>query len=188
MVNCDGHRAVGLLLCVALCLAPLAGGERLEQLWRYERAAVAGGQWWRLITAHVVHLDARHALLNCAGLVLLWALFARSYRLTQWLWVIAICVVCIDAGFWLISTSLQWYVGTSALLHGVFACGCVALIYQRDRIGYIAAVVFVAKLAWEQLHGPLPLETRYPVITASHAYGAFGGALSGLLLRRIDRL
>jgi rhomboid family GlyGly-CTERM serine protease len=172
-----------LLLCVALLLAPLAGGDRLELLWRYERLAVAEGQWWRLLSAHVVHLDAWHAVLNCMGLALLWALFARSYRLTQWLLAMGLILATIDLGFWFISTDLQWYVGASAALHGVFACGCIALIRQRDRIGYAAAVIFVAKLLWEQLHGPLPLMSGHPVVTVSHTYGAVGGALAGLLLR-----
>jgi rhomboid family GlyGly-CTERM serine protease len=182
-LNCDGRYALGLLLCVALLLAPLAGGEPLTRLWRYERLAVADGQWWRFVTAHFVHMDAGHALLNCMGLALLWALFARSWRPGQWVIALAITMVTINLGFWFISTGLQWYVGASALLHGAFACGCMALIFQRDRLGLIAAVVLVAKLIWEQVHGPLPLETRHPVITASHAYGAVGGALAGLLLK-----
>jgi rhomboid family GlyGly-CTERM serine protease len=174
---------------MAVLLAPLAGGEPLTLLWRYERQAVAAGQWWRLLTAHFVHMDAGHALLNCAGLALLWALFARSYSLTQWLWTMAIALLTIDAGFWFVSTGLAWYVGASALLHGVFACGCIALMRQRDPIGYLAAAVFIAKLAWEQLHGPLPFETEHPVVTVSHAYGALGGAVAGLLLRaRTERL
>ncbi len=187
-LNCDGRYAPGLLLCVALLLAPLAGGERLQMLWRYERAAVAEGQWWRLLTAHFVHMDTWHAVLNCIGLALLWALFARSYRLTQWLFALGLTLVTIDLGFWFISTGLQWYVGASALLHGVFACGCIALIRERDRVGYIATAVFAAKLLWEQVHGPLPLETEHPVVTVSHAYGAAGGALAGLLLCLRDRL
>jgi rhomboid family GlyGly-CTERM serine protease len=134
-------------------------------------------------------MDAGHALLNCVGLALLWALFARTYRLQQWLWVIGITVTTIDLGFWFVSTGLQWYVGASAVLHGVFACGCVALVRQRDALGYVAAAVFAAKLLWEQLHGPLPFETEHPVVTVSHAYGAVGGVLAGLLLRgRSDRL
>ena len=181
-LNCDGRLGIGLLLSLALLLAPLAGGEALTQLWRYERAAVADGQWWRLVTAHLVHMDARHALLNGVGLALLWALFARSWRPGQWLFALALTLVTIDAGFWFISTGLQWYVGASALLHGAFACGCIALVFQRDRLGQIAAVILVAKLVWEQMQGPLPLETRHPVVTASHAYGAVGGALAGLLL------
>jgi rhomboid family GlyGly-CTERM serine protease len=182
-LNCDGRHLLGLLLCAALLLAPLAGGEALQQLWRYERLAVSDGQLWRLLSAHIVHLDAGHALLNCTGLALLWALFARSYRLGQWLWALVVIVATIDLGFWFISTGLQWYVGASAVLHGVFACGCIALVRQRDPVGYVAAAIFVAKIVWEQLHGPLPFETEHPVVTVSHAYGAIGGVLAGLLLR-----
>jgi rhomboid family GlyGly-CTERM serine protease len=182
-LNLDGRYGPGLLLAVLLLLAPLLGGSSLELLWRYERSGVAQGEWWRLLTAHVMHLDAWHAMLNCMGLALLWALFARSYRLAQWGWALLVTIVTIDLGFWFISTGLQWYVGASAVLHGVFACGCIALIRQRDAVGVVAAAVFVAKLLWEQIHGPLPLETRHPVITVSHAYGALGGALAGLLLR-----
>jgi rhomboid family GlyGly-CTERM serine protease len=182
-LNCDGRYAAGLLLCIVVLLGPLAGGEQLEMLWRYERLAVAEGQWWRLVTSHFVHIDSRHALLNCAGLALLWALFARSYRPAQWLPALGMILATIDLGFWFISTDLQWYVGASAALHGVFACGCLALIRQRDRLGYAAAAIFVAKLLWEHLQGPLPLMSGQPVVTESHAYGALGGALAGLVLR-----
>lgn len=182
-LNCDGRYAVALLLCLALLLLPLAGGEALLQTLRYEREAIAGGQWWRFLTAHLVHMDAGHALLNCTGLALLWALFARSWKPSQWLFALAFTMTVIDLGFWFISTSLHWYVGASALLHGAFAFGCMALVFQRDRLGQVALLVLVAKLAWEQLHGPLPLETRHPVVTVSHAYGAAGGLLAALLLR-----
>lgn len=180
-LNCDGFYGWGLLISLTLLLAPLAGGEHLRQLWRYEREAIAAGQWWRFVSAHVTHMDAGHALLNCAGLSLLWALFARSYRPLQWLLALTVTMALIDLGFWFVSTGLRWYVGASAMLHGVFACGCVAMIRQRDRLGYVAAACVIAKLVWEQLHGPLPLETRHPVVTVSHAYGAIGGVLAGLL-------
>src|SRR5438270_2120421 len=63
-LNYDGR--LGLILagsCVLLLLASLTG-EPGRLLLRYDRAALAAGQWWRLVTAHVVHLDVRHALLN----------------------------------------------------------------------------------------------------------------------------
>jgi rhomboid family GlyGly-CTERM serine protease len=182
-LNCDGAYGRGLAAAVALLLLPLLGGQALREAWRYERAAVAAGQWWRLITCHVVHLDVTHALLNSVGLALLWALFAREYRVRQWLLAMAASALSIATGFWFFSTHLQWYVGASALLHGVFACGCAALIRKRDRVGVIAGIVFVAKLAWEQWHGPLPFERAEQVVTISHLYGAIGGALAGVLLR-----
>ena len=47
----------------------------------------------------------------------------------------------------------------------------------------IAAMLFVAKLAWEQWQGPLPFERADQVVTISHLYGAIGGAVAGVLLR-----
>ena len=187
-LNADRGYGLGLLLALAVLLLPLLGGEALQELWRYERSSMVAGQWWRWGTAHITHLDAGHALLNCTGLALLWALFARSYRPWQWAVAVALILLTIDAGFWFISTQLQWYVGASALLHGAFAAGCVAMIRQQDRLGTVAIIVLVAKLAWEQLHGPLPLETHHPVVTVSHAYGALGGVLAGMLLRSPRKL
>lgn len=181
--NCDGWHGFALLACLVALLAPLAGGEQLREAWRYERVEVAAGQWWRFLTAHLTHLDARHAALNVAGFALLWALFARSYTPRQWLAGIGLCVLTIDAGFWLLSPELAWYVGASALLHGVFACGCIAWIRGGDRLGIVALVLLVGKLAWEQYSGPLPFMGERPVVTISHVYGAAGGVLAGMLLR-----
>jgi rhomboid family GlyGly-CTERM serine protease len=182
-LNCDGWYGVGLLAGLAVLLGPLVGPDSLTEQLRYERLAVGAGEWWRLLGAHVVHLDARHALLNSAGLALLWALFARSYQPMQWLVAGSICLVVIDAGFWFVSRDLGWYVGASAWLHGVFACGCMRLAWQRDPVGYMAGLALVAKLAWEQTQGPLPISGGMPVVTVSHLYGAIGGALAGVLLR-----
>ncbi len=182
-LNCDGRHGFALLICLFVLLAPLAGGAPLREAWRYDRAAVAAGQWWRFVTGHLVHLDAHHALLNALGFALLWALFERSYRAGQWLLALALCVLVIDAGFWFLSPRLAWYVGASALLHGVFACGCIAWIRNGDRMGLIAIALLAAKLAWEHFSGPLPFMGARPVVTISHAYGAAGGVLAGLLLR-----
>jgi rhomboid family GlyGly-CTERM serine protease len=182
-LNSDGAYGAGLAIATASLLLPLLGGDWLRAAWRYERGAVAAGQWWRLVTCHLVHLDAIHALLNTVGLALLWALFAREYRPGQWLLALGVSMFAIAVGFWFLEPQLRWYVGASAVLHGTFACGCVALIKRGDRIGLIAGVLFVAKLAWEHWHGPLPFERADQVVTISHLYGAVGGALAGVLLR-----
>jgi rhomboid family GlyGly-CTERM serine protease len=181
-LNCDGRHGAALAIGLAVLLVPLAFGAQLTGWWRYERAAVAAGEWWRLFSAHLVHLDARHALLNAAGFALLWALFARTYRPLHWAIGALLILAVIDAGFWLFSPRLQWYVGASALLHGVFACGVVAMIRGRESLGWVAAAALVTKLAWEQWQGPLPL-TPGPVVTDSHLYGAIGGLLAGVVLR-----
>ncbi len=127
-LNGDGRHGVALLLAVGLLLLPLLGGQALRLAWRYQRDAVAAGEYWRLLTGHIVHLDATHALLNALGLVLLWGLFARAWSPLQWLFAVLVSLLAIDAGFWFLAPQLQWYVGASGLLHGIFACGCIALL------------------------------------------------------------
>jgi rhomboid family GlyGly-CTERM serine protease len=182
-LNCDGRYGVALLGALLLLLAPLAGGDGLRGVWRYERGVSFFHEGWRLITAHVVHLDIRHGLLNAAGLTLLWALFARSYRPRQWLAICMVSIASVDVGLWLLSPQVQWYVGASALLHGAFAAGAIAMLRARERLALPALIGFIAKLLWEQWQGPLPFDTDMPVITAAHLYGAAGGASVAVLLR-----
>lgn len=186
-LNLDRRYGTSLLVALALVLLPLAGGARLADLLRYSRSGLSSGEWWRLVSAHIAHLDARHALLNAAGLALLWALFARSFRPWQWVAALVLVIAVVDAGLWYLSPRVQWYVGASAVLHGVFASGAIAMIRSGERLGWIALIVFVVKLAWEQWQGPLPLASG-PVITLSHVYGALGGTVAGLLLRPRQRL
>ena len=37
----------------------------------YDRAAVAAGERWRLVTAHLAHLSVRHGLMNVAALAMI---------------------------------------------------------------------------------------------------------------------
>jgi rhomboid family GlyGly-CTERM serine protease len=185
-LNGDGRYGLALVLAIALLL-PLPGGETLRLAWRYQRDAIAAGEYWRLLTGHVVHLDATHALLNTLGLVLLWGLFARAWQPMQWLFAVAMSLLAIDLGFWFLAPQLDWYVGASGLLHGMFACGCIALLRQRDWVGALGAGIFIGKLAWEQKVGPLPFEEGGTVVTIAHLYGAIGGFAAGLLMAAILR-
>ena len=59
-----GSYGVALLAGLALLLACAAGGERTLLALRFERSAIAAGEWWRLLGAHFVHLGWMHVLLD----------------------------------------------------------------------------------------------------------------------------
>ena len=178
----DGARGLVLLALCLVLLLPEAGGDALRAAWRYERHAVQAGEWWRLATAHVVHLGLEHAALNALGLVLMWALFAPDFRPRAWLVIVLASVVAIDVGFWFRDRTLEWYVGSSGLLHGIMAAGTVAHLARRDSDGWILGAFLVAKLAYEQTAGALPFTSGGMVIVNAHLYGAAGGLIAALLL------
>jgi rhomboid family GlyGly-CTERM serine protease len=181
-LNCDGRYGLGLVAACALLLLPQLWGSAATNLLRYDRGAIAAGQWWRLLTAQVAHLGLHHALLNTAGLVFVWALFAREWKPLQWAVIVFVVTVAIDAGLWFLDPSISWYVGASGALHGLMVAGVVAYIRHRDPLGWIMAALLVLKLTYEHLHGPLPFAGRgVPVVVAAHLYGAVGGLIASIL-------
>jgi rhomboid family GlyGly-CTERM serine protease len=182
-LNCDGRRGLALLLGCLLLLLPTLAGEPGRQLLRYDRSALAAGQYWRLLTAHLAHLDLRHALLNCLGLALLWALFARNYSPKAWLVIVLASLAAIDAGLWFGDSTVLWYVGSSGALHGVMAAGVLAHLRTGERDGWILATALILKLAYEHWVGALPLSGRDPVVVDAHLYGVLGGAAMAAFLK-----
>jgi rhomboid family GlyGly-CTERM serine protease len=182
-LNCDGPAGLALLAACALLLLPTLAGEAGRRLLRYDRVALAAGEWWRLLTAHVAHLDTRHALLNCLGLALMWALFARDYSPRQWVPIVLGAMAAIDAGLWLCDSTLLWYVGSSGALHGVMAAGAVAHIRRGERDGWVLAGLLAVKLAYEHWLGALPFSGSDAVVVSAHLYGVVGGATVAGFLR-----
>jgi rhomboid family GlyGly-CTERM serine protease len=139
------------------------------------------GEWWRLLTGHLVHFDRHHLLLNLAGLALIGALFPTEYSPGAWILIVLTSVAAIDAGFLFLRPSLAWYVGASGVLHGALAAG--AIKWWREQPRWLAAAltaILVGKLVWEQTHGALPLSGNMPVVVDAHLFGAIGGACAGL--------
>jgi rhomboid family GlyGly-CTERM serine protease len=182
-LKCDGRPGLALLAACALLLLPTLAGEAGRGLLRYDRAALAAGEWWRLLTAHVVHLDTRHALLNCLGLALMWALFARDYSPRQWVPIVLGAMAAIDAGLWLCDSTLLWYVGSSGALHGVMAAGALAHIRRGERDGWVLAGLLAVKLAYEAWLGALPFSGSEAVVVSAHLYGVVGGATVAAFLK-----
>lgn len=177
-LNCDGRFGLALALCLAVLWLLAAGGPQLLLALRYERAAIQQGDWWRLVTGHWVHLGLRHLLLDSAGLVLLWMLYARELQPQRWLLVLACSSAAIDAGLWWGEPQVQWYVGISGLLHGAWAAGAAALALRRQRAGWLMLAILAAKLLLEHRSGASLISAGLPVVSAAHLYGALGGLAS----------
>jgi rhomboid family GlyGly-CTERM serine protease len=186
-LNCDRAYGFALLgVCAVLALLE-AGGDPVRDALSYDRAGLAAGQWWRVLSAHFVHLDPNHAMLNGMGVVLMWALFARDYSPGRWAAIYLFSSLCISAGLWLWNPEVSYYVGASGALHGVMTAGTIAHLRRRDLDGWILAVFIVIKLGFEQYSGALPFSDSGTTLVDAHLYGAVGGLLLALFLRSRPR-
>jgi rhomboid family GlyGly-CTERM serine protease len=178
----DGRWLWLLLICVALGLV-LGLGDAAGALLRYDRGGIAAGGWWRLLTAHIVHLDAHHLVLNELGLVLMWSLFASDYDAVEWFIIVLAGALAIGSGLWWLSPRVIWYVGASGVLHAVMGAGAAKHFLTRVWDRWLLLVFLAGKLAYEQLGGPEP----ELVVVDAHLYGAVCGFAVGWLLTRLQR-
>jgi rhomboid family GlyGly-CTERM serine protease len=179
-LNCDARYGAALAAVVCLILALNVTGEAGRALLGYQREALRHLQWWRLLTAHLVHLGWLHALLNCGGLILLWVLFARELSPRRWLAVVSISALVIDLGLWLREPDVEWYLGASGVLHGIWAAGACAAYRRGDSAGAMLMVLLVVKLVYEQHAGASVFEPALPMVPAAHLLGALGGCLAAV--------
>ncbi len=173
-----------------LCFGLAVGGEAASQWLRFDRAAISAGQIWRILSGNLVHLGWSHLWMNLAGLALIWAIFYRQLGLYQWL--VALTVSCLGVGFGLffLNPELQWYVGLSGALHGLFVLGIIVSLTRGYRLEWLLLAFLAAKLMWEQWIGAVPGTAEVaggPVVVDSHLYGAIAGLVLALIFVVFDR-
>lgn len=162
----------GLAALCVLAMAP-GGAEAL----RFERTLL-GAEPWRLVTAHLVHLGWVHLALNLAGLAAIWALLGAQLRPGAWLVVLLVCALGVSGGLWALDPELDWYVGLSGVLHGMFVAGALAGLGRARLFHALLLAGVAAKVAFEQLAGADLGSAELvggAIVVNSHLYGALAG-------------
>ena len=183
------YLSIGVASLGILALANL--GDPAREILRWDRHAIFAGEYWRLLTGHLVHLSLSHAVWNLVGAVFLYAVFRHVWSLREWLVVMAIAIIGIDIGLWWRMPPLEWYVGLSAVLHATAAAALVPSLLARplfraDPLAWCIALLGGTKLLYESLVGALPF-VEVGVITTVHRDGAAAGLLCGVGLYLIRR-
>lgn len=141
---------------------------------RYQRNWLDDGQWWRILTAHWVHVNWVHLFLNAAGLLLCMTMTAPQWSIRRWLVYQFIFALGISLLFSLLNSELDWYVGYSGVLYGVFLLAAFEH-YPRDKVvSLMVSIAIVIKITFEQT-ADIDLTTGdiigSPVIVDAHLYG-----------------
>ena len=160
------------LVCFSLQSAGLAS------TFQFDRGLIDQGQYWLLLTGHLVHLNWMHWALNMAGLVVVAVFFSLYGNVLDWLFVLLFSAVVVGLGLYWFHPELVWYVGLSGVLHGLFIYGAIREIRFYPFSGYVLVTLLTAKLIWEYMSGPLPGSesmTGGRVVVEAHLYGALAG-------------
>jgi len=145
---------------------------------RYQPNWLSEGEYWRGFTAHWVHANWRHLVLNAAGLVLCMTIASPTWSIWRWGGYHLYLAFGISGLFTLLNPELGWYVGYSGVLFGIYLAAAVDL-YPRDKvIALLLATAVVVKVVLEQ-SGNLTLSSGdligIPVIIDAHLYGLLLG-------------
>jgi rhomboid family GlyGly-CTERM serine protease len=176
-----------LLLAAAHPFPPAA--DALHLLLCYERSAILNGEWWRLVTAHGVHLGPLHLGMNMLALCVILLLCRPVLTLAQAFTCLLLYAPVVSLALLMFTPDIAWYAGLSGVLHGLLVTGAVRLLRGRPEAALLLAVVLV-KLVAEQSGFWLSGAGRWldvPVIVDAHLYGALAG-LCGVLFLEVSRV
>jgi len=169
-------------------------GDTGRATFRYLGPETAGVSH-RWLNGHFTHAGWGHLALNIAGLLSIWALYAKAFREQTWHAFLFLCPIGISLGFTVLSPQISYYVGLSGVLHGMLAAGALSiLLAPRDgkftiKGNWEELIVLLglwAKIAYEQTIGAIPMTASIAgdtVVVNAHLYGAIIGTLFALTLR-----
>jgi len=181
-------------LCAVLIWLAVLGLANASLLWSgvpatalmFDAAAVASGQWWRLLTWPWVHVSGYHLLIDGLTFFFLYQ-GLQAKRLTYLFWT-AVGSLVVPL---LVSQEIYTYglCGLSGVAHGLMAVSCLELMQNRDSrmVGGVCLAVLVAKTIWEVASGSVVFhglhlgDIGHPVVM-THLGGVIGGAAAFLVL------
>ncbi|RMG31365.1 MAG: rhombosortase [Gammaproteobacteria bacterium] len=156
----------------------------------YQRDLLEQGEFWRLWTGNLVHVDTVHLLLNLGGLFVVGLFCGRRPSVAGLIVALLVLMPVVSLGLYLKDPRVGWYMGLSGVLHGLLILFLARDLQFHPRLDGVLLVVLFAKLAWEWRYGSLTGKALFdfPVVTSAHVYGALGGALLALWFEIADLL
>lgn len=164
---------------VAIFLLPPGVAAALQ----FDRAAVAHGEVWRLVTAHLTHFDASHLVWDVGVLAALgWAGERQSGRATAL--ALALAAVAITGAVWAWQPQFATYRGLSGLDCALYGLQAAHLLRQPGRtprlIGVGALAALGAKCVIELSSGTTLFAqgNGYDPVPLAHLIGGLAGVLA----------
>jgi rhomboid family GlyGly-CTERM serine protease len=148
-----------------------------------DRAAVARGEVWRLLTGHWTHWTVDHLVWDSLGFVVLAVLCETRVSRGRLLLGVAGSALAVSAGVWFLPEieHIARYRGLSGIDSALFVLLAVSLMRERPLAG-LALAAFLGKSAWEVATGStLFVQTgSFVPVPLAHLVGGAWGLILGI--------
>ncbi len=188
--GCVNARGLGSLPLLTLTVAAAAIALQFVPDWldaaAYDRAAIAGGEVWRLATGHLTHWNFDHLAWDALMFVVLGAVIERRSR-REWLVIIAGSAAAISLWLWGGEPGVAQYRGLSGLDSALFTAVAIRILHEARRHGRslltgaigMLLIGFGGKIGYEYVTGgTLFVDSSvagFAPLPAVHAVGAAVG-------------
>lgn len=175
-------RLVRFLAATATAAAVFLGASAWLDSLAFDRVAIIEGEYWRLGTCHLTHLDNMHGLMNAVGFGLVTAVLLDFLRPAMLLASASIIAGTISAASVLLVAESS-YAGFSGILYGLAAMAVFALARRMPWLATAVGVVLVAGVVTAFADWRRPWTADIAIHT--HLIGMAAGAAIGVWTRRI---
>ncbi|MBM4034194.1 MAG: rhombosortase [Planctomycetes bacterium] len=180
--------------CLTIASAAVVAAALAVQAWpsardalALHRPAIAAGQWWRLVTGHIVHCDWRHLAADAGTFALLCWIGLRRPRTA--LTVVVLSAVAAGVAVYLWAGGITTYMGISGINYALLAWlllvraleerGWRALAYGAVLAAICGKAVFEAATGAQVVNVCLPPGVE--VVAVAHVAGIVVGVAAALL-------
>lgn len=165
-------------LCAVVYAGQLLVGADLERVGQFDLPLAVDGDWWRFVTANLLHANTIHLLLNGLGLLAVGSLVERSIGTARTVCVIACSALGAMGASWLFQS--DHVVGVSGVVLGLVGALCwLELRFATALPAWwrVPRGALFGTLAATALISLLPF-----VAAAAHAGGFLAGLLAAMAL------
>ena len=196
---------VTLSCFAAACL--LAAAKSWVPLLEYQRLAVEAGQWWRILSCHVVHWSFEQFFWDASSFLVLGILCETKLFVSalsrdkqaalvigriRFAFALLISCAVVASSVYFFSPQIETYRGLSGICISLFSLAAGSFIIKawkdRDHLIFAAALfalaLLTAKMLYEASTGLMlfvPNSSEFSLVPISH----LSGAAAGILLLRI---
>lgn len=177
-----------LLICAAAgavyVMAPL------QALFVYDRAAIGGGELWRLVTGNLVHHSGAHLVFNVMAFLVAGAL-VETQRCRHFFLLCLLAGALIGAALYAARPELIVFGGLSGVVTAAVAYLCLIGLTQAGACRWLcltASIILVAKIASEMATGSSILLGAKPQDFAPVPESHLVGAAAAILLFLWERV